>query len=341
MNILVIGGTRFMGPHVVGRLAAHGHSVTVFNRGRTPAVLPKGVRHLIGDRDDIEAHRKELLDFHPEVVIDMMLLNEKQAAELVRLFGGMARKIVVASSGDVYLRYDQLRGREPGEGDKTPVTEESSLRHVYYPYRETASGEGDRMYWYDKILAERTVLTCPDLSAVILRLPMVYGPEDYQHRWRRYVRRMRDKRRVILLGEAEAAGRMTRAYSENCAAAIVLAAEHDQSGDRVYNVGDHDTPDELTWVSLIAESMDWDGRVATMPDKDLPPHLQSGVDWRFQFEIDTSRIRSELGFVESVNRQEALRRTIAWEMEVLKTEPCPEDEYQAEDTVLARRSQGR
>jgi len=97
----------------------------------------------------------------------------------------------------------------------------------------------------------------------------------------------------------------------------------------------------LTWVSLIAESMDWDGRVATMPDKDLPPHLQSGVDWRFQFEIDTSRIRSELGFVESVNRQEALRRTIAWEMEVLKTEPCPEDEYQAEDTVLARRSQGR
>lgn len=340
MKVLVIGGTRFMGPHVVERLVAQGHSVMVFNRGRTPAVLPEGVRRVIGDRDDIEAHRKELLDFHPEVVIDMMLLNEKQAGELVRTFTGVARRIVMASSGDVYLRYDQIRGQEAGEGDDTPITEESPLRRVHYPYRKTASGESDRMYWYDKILVERTVLTCPDLAGVVLRLPMVYGPNDYQHRWRPYVRRMGDKRRAIILGQSDAAGRMTRGYSENCAAAIVLATVHEKGAGRVYNVGDGDTPPESTWVRLIAESMGWDGRVVVLPDEELPPELRSGVNWKYQFAVDTSRIRRELGYNEPIDREEALRRTIAWEMENLKAEPCPEDEYRAEDAVLANRPHG-
>ena len=40
MRILIIGGTRFIGPQVVRRLHAQGHEVTLFHRGKSKADLP-------------------------------------------------------------------------------------------------------------------------------------------------------------------------------------------------------------------------------------------------------------------------------------------------------------
>ncbi|MCP9910357.1 NAD-dependent epimerase/dehydratase family protein, partial [Cyanobium sp. BA20m-p-22] len=52
MEILVMGGTRFVGKPLVERLLAQGHSLTLFTRGRNP--LPAGVEHLAGDRSTPE-----------------------------------------------------------------------------------------------------------------------------------------------------------------------------------------------------------------------------------------------------------------------------------------------
>src|SRR6266478_3733706 len=51
MKLLILGGTVFLGRHLVQAALAAGHDVTVFNRGRHNADLPKEVEHLIGDRD--------------------------------------------------------------------------------------------------------------------------------------------------------------------------------------------------------------------------------------------------------------------------------------------------
>ncbi len=50
MKVLVIGGTRFIGTHVVRQLIKMGHEVTVFNRGQTIAELPEEVKWIKGDR---------------------------------------------------------------------------------------------------------------------------------------------------------------------------------------------------------------------------------------------------------------------------------------------------
>ena len=51
MRLLVLGGTLFLGRHVVEAALARGHDVTLFNRGRTnPALFPEA-EHLRGDRD--------------------------------------------------------------------------------------------------------------------------------------------------------------------------------------------------------------------------------------------------------------------------------------------------
>ena len=50
MRVLVLGGTSFMGPHVVARLYDNGCEVAIFNRGQTQADLPDQVQHFFGDR---------------------------------------------------------------------------------------------------------------------------------------------------------------------------------------------------------------------------------------------------------------------------------------------------
>jgi 2'-hydroxyisoflavone reductase len=51
MKLLLLGGTRFLGRHVVDAALAHGHAVTVFTRGRQPIPWGGAVTSLVGDRD--------------------------------------------------------------------------------------------------------------------------------------------------------------------------------------------------------------------------------------------------------------------------------------------------
>ena len=51
MKVLVLGGTRFVGRHIVESLLARGHQLTVFNRGQSHDDLPPSVERLRGDRD--------------------------------------------------------------------------------------------------------------------------------------------------------------------------------------------------------------------------------------------------------------------------------------------------
>ena len=51
LNILILGGTGFTGPHQVRYALSRGHKVTLFNRGRRPKEWPAAVEELTGDRD--------------------------------------------------------------------------------------------------------------------------------------------------------------------------------------------------------------------------------------------------------------------------------------------------
>lgn len=51
MDLLILGGTGFLGPHTVRAARSHGHKITLFNRGRTNPQLFPDLTHLRGDRD--------------------------------------------------------------------------------------------------------------------------------------------------------------------------------------------------------------------------------------------------------------------------------------------------
>jgi len=54
LNILILGGTGFLGPHIVQYADARGHAITLFNRGRTNSHLFRDHEKLVGDRDPLK-----------------------------------------------------------------------------------------------------------------------------------------------------------------------------------------------------------------------------------------------------------------------------------------------
>ncbi len=341
MRILVIGGTGFIGPHLLAALDRLGHQVAVFHRRKSTKELPAGVRHMIGDRADLPGYADDFRDFAPEVVVDLILSSARQAEATMSTFAGIARRLVAVSSMDVYRACGVLHRTEPGPLEPVPLTEESPLRRRP-PYSPETVRAVRRFYpWveedYDKVPVERVVMSRPGLPAAILRLPMVYGPGDPAHRFFPILKRIDDGRPAILLDEAVAQWRGPRGYVENMAEAIALAAVDDRSAGRIYNVAQPEAFTELEWTRRVAAAVGWEGEVLVTPSALSPAHLQYPGDTRQHWVADSTRIRRELGYGERVPLDETLRRTIAWE----RAHPPAQVElknfdYAAEDAALAR-----
>ena len=339
MRILVIGGTRFMGPLVVRSLSEQGHEITVFHRGQTRTDLPRGVREILGDRRSLAESAVELQRLAPEAVLDMIPENEQDALEVMSIFTRVARRVIAISSQDVYRAFGRVNGKETGPVDSMPITEESALRQNLYPYRgEPVRDQDDPKKWqddYDKILVERVVMGDASLPGTILRLPMVYGPGDYQHRLFSYLKRMDDNRPAILLDEAEAQWRWTHGYVENVADAIAMAVTDDRAAGRIYNVGEPFTFTMAEWVGKVGQTAGWQGRVVSVSNGRLPEPLRWGINAEQDIVVDSSRIRRELGYEEQVDLEEALKRTVAWERANPPKEIDPKEfDYVAEDEFL-------
>ncbi|MBV9483094.1 MAG: NAD-dependent epimerase/dehydratase family protein [Acidobacteria bacterium] len=287
VHVLVIGGTRFIGAYVVRGLAARGHSVTVYHRGNTEADLPAGVRHVHAPSAGIPVleFSRALLEPRPHVVIHMTAMGEEDARAAVQFFRGQTRRMLLVSSGDVYLAYGRLTGLEPGELEPVPLSENSRLRSVLYPYKAKAASQHALEVRYEKILAEREVLGDKRMGGTVLRLPKVYGPGENAdfatvHRFRNHPK-----------------WRWTHGYVENVATAIALAALDERADGNIYNVGEERTP-------TVEE------RLRGLPGSDMPSDEQANFNFAQDIVYDTSKIRSQLGYREPVEYELGIRRTV-------------------------------
>jgi nucleoside-diphosphate-sugar epimerase len=345
MRILVIGGTHFIGLAAVRLLSEQGHDIAVFHRGQSEPELPSSIQHIHSEEknfpvhftsESVEAFRR----FAPDVVLHMVLFGEQDAHEAVNAFKGMARRLVVISSQDVYRAFGRVNHHEDGAPDPLPITEDSPLRQSRYPYRsDPLRASDDPRRWmdlYDKILAEQIVMSEPELPGTVLRLPAVYGPGDFQHRHFPWLKRMQDQRPVILLDEAEAKWRWTYGYIDNVAAAIALAVTDERASGRIYNVGEETALPLEERVRMVGQLVGWQGRLILAPQGRLSETLKWNIHAEQDVVVDSSRIRKELGYQEVMSIDEAMKRTVAWESE------NPPDEigakafdYAAEDAFLA------
>ena len=328
MRVLVLGGTRFIGPLVVRELADAGHEVTIFHRGEREADLPSSVRHVHADFRELEERLPELRDPAPDVVIDMVPYIAKSGGHGVLHFKAIARRGLVVTSCDVYRAFGRLWRSEPGPPDPLPLTEESPLRGEPAPDRRAVGVD------FDNVEVESGVLGHGELPVTVLRLPATYGPGDSQHRLSEYVRPMDDGRPAILIDGRFAGWRWARGYVEDVAAAIAMAATDESASGRVYNVAQPEAYSEAEWARMIAEAHGWHGEIVLAPPDILPESSRIDLDERQEFVVSSDRIRAELGYEERVPLPEGLRRTIAWER--ANPPENAERDYEAEDGALAQ-----
>ncbi len=158
-RLLILGGTGFIGPHMVRHALARGHEVTLFNRGRTNPDLFPGVETLIGDRDGaLDALRGKEWDY----VID----NSGYVPRLVRDSGNLLRDAVgrylFTSTGSVYdFAQDEL-------------PEDARLLEVTDPESEDVG----RYYGELKVMCEEAVREIYGDRGTVTRLHVVAGPGD-------------------------------------------------------------------------------------------------------------------------------------------------------------------
>jgi nucleoside-diphosphate-sugar epimerase len=337
MRILLIGGNGFIGRFVAAALKRQGHTLAVFHRGTTSA--PDDVENILGDRNQLNASAHELRRFGPDVVIDFVISSGPQAEELMAVFRGTTRRVVMLSSMDVYRAVGISHGTETGPLQEVPLTEDSELRRNLHPYPPENMKMLRKIFpWatddYDKIPAERIIMNDSEPPGTVLRLPMIYGPGDPLHRFYPVVKRIDDGRCHIIFADALAAWRSPRGYVENVAAAIALAATDERAARRIYNVCEKPSFSELEWAQKIAGEMRWEGKFVTLPAERTPPHLMKLGNAAQHWTASSARIRQELGYHEPVAIEEAIRRTISWERENPPEAFLAQFDYAAEDAAV-------
>src|ERR1700743_2054739 len=102
LRILVLGGTKFLGVHIVELALQHGHSVTLFNRGKTNADLFPQLVHLKGDRD---AQLNSLKGKHWDAVIDDSGYVPRHVKLSAELLAPSVQRYIFISTISVYASF--------------------------------------------------------------------------------------------------------------------------------------------------------------------------------------------------------------------------------------------
>jgi nucleoside-diphosphate-sugar epimerase len=117
-----------------------------------------------------------------------------------------------------------------------------------------------------------------------------------QRRFFLYLKRMDDGREAMLLDERTARWRAPWGYSGDVAEAVKLAAENERAVGNIFNVGERESLDMEAWIEALAVAADWRGKVLTSKLPCPPPSLPLQLNLKQHLDMDTTKIRSELGY---------------------------------------------
>jgi 2'-hydroxyisoflavone reductase len=183
LNILVLGGTGFIGPHLVRHALERGHSLTLFNRGRTNTHLFPEAEKLVGDRnDDLTA----LEGRHWDAVIDNSGYTPQQVKLSVDLLKGSCDQYLFTSTRSVYTDYTL-----------DVMDEDAPVGPTHLPESEWDG------YGPNKVLAERVVRDAFGARTLITRPPIIVGPGDRTDRFTYWVDRIDDGGDILVQGHAD------------------------------------------------------------------------------------------------------------------------------------------
>jgi 2'-hydroxyisoflavone reductase len=175
MRLLILGGTRFLGRHIVGEAMRRGHTVTTFTRGNMPVIANRSVVPLAGNRDpDIAPGLAALSDGSWDAVVDTSGYVPRIVGASASLLAGRVGRYLFVSSVSVYA--DSSR---PG------LDEESAVATLEDPATEEILPN----YGALKAACEARVCDTYGSSATIVRPGLIVGAGDGTDRFGYWVAR--------------------------------------------------------------------------------------------------------------------------------------------------------
>ncbi|AAP99917.1 MULTISPECIES: NAD-dependent epimerase/dehydratase family protein [Prochlorococcus] len=198
-----MGGTRFVGKALLGKLQEQGHDLTIFTRGVNS--LPSNVRHIQGDRNGDEIEKLNGLKF--DVIIDSSGRTKDQTKKVLDITGPPANRFLYVSSAGIYADSETL-----------PLTEDSKVdlesRHI---------GKAETENW----------LRLSKVPFTSFRPTYIYGAGNYNPIEKWFFERILNDRPIPIPNEGNTITQL--GHVNDLAEAMSLSLEKEVSNNRIYN----------------------------------------------------------------------------------------------------------
>ncbi len=333
MQVLVMGGTQFNGLALVHELVRSGHAVTVLNRGKTEAALPRSVTRLTADRTDAASMRAALEGLEFDCIFDVSAYRTDDVKLMVELFRGRVGHYIFISSTVIYAASDLM-----------PITEDFPV--------DASPQQND--YGRNKIDCERLLLREwreRQFPASIVALSMVFGPHNLvPDREQRMFARILQGRPVLIPGDGQTIAQV--GHVDDQARALRTMMQKSATFGRRYNLtgSDYFTADgyvdecaraigmEANKVYIPAPLMDeiFDGHIALRANarsttdpaalslaqirtsnqwllstlvQHVAPHIHR---WNRNVVFGIERLREDVGWTPQYNFRASVQQTWEW-----------------------------
>ncbi len=320
MDVLLIGGTRFLGPLLVMRLLAGGHRVTILNRGTRPdpfgAFLPR-IQGFVADRRSPQ-FVAALGDRTFDAVVDFAAYEREDIDGAVRALRGRVGHYLLISTGQVYLVREGCP-RPAREADYAgPVIPEPTDA---YEHGQWSYGTGKRDC-EDALAAAWTDHRFPGTS---LRIPVVNGERDYNHRVHGYLFRLLDGAPLLVPDGGDVP--LRHVYGGEVVRAITAILGRRDTFGEAFNLCQDETPTVREIIGMLAEILGASPTLVDVPTASLvaaglTPSMVSAFSTRWTSFLDPAKAKEKLAF-QHIPVREYLARIVASFLAHPPEEPPP------------------
>ena len=303
MDCLVLGGSRFIGLHLVYALAQSGHRVTVLNRGLTQAEHPEGTEQIKADRLVPADMARGLGGRSFDVALDVSGWGDEEVRISAEALAGVVGHYVFTSSIVAYADAESL-----------PVAEDRPLN------RDPDAS----FYAKGKVAAEDILWQASQrhgYPVTMVRPPSVYGPHNYLvTREFAYFARLEGGRPIIL--PAHGRPLVHFVHAADVAYGLVLCMRNPAAYGQAFNVAGPEAVTLDGWVEAMAEVVGVRADVVYLPT-DLEEYVEFGpgppippesfpINWHVSAHLSIEKARRVLGYVPRYDLTAGIRQTYEW-----------------------------
>jgi len=322
VRVLVIGGTLFIGRHLVAELLKAGHEVSILHR-KPKHKLGRKVGNIVADRNDPESLKKALAGRSFEVVYDNVYDWERgttaaQVEATARAINGRLHRYIFMSSVAAY-------------GDGLNHHEGDALAPDDHPLP----------YVRNKAMSERALFRMHQRNgfpAVTLRPPFVYGPGGSYYREAFFWDRLRDGRAIILPGDGRRL--MQFVHVGDVVKACLKVLDVPDALGHAFNIANPKPLTQVETVEALGRAAGKDVKFVRIPrDKiqraggnAMGEHLYFGEYFDVPaITMVVNKAQRVLKF-KPIDFDEGLKETYRW---YRRNNPFPKPDYAWEDTLIA------